>query len=173
MKVNLHIISVFLLLLISMGKVSAQSDYSPKTNVIYYFTKYLKWPENTSTGNFVIGVYKDDLIYEELKKGITGRRVGNQRIVISKINDIDPENLHVSILYIGTERLKEIQKLIDITQHEPVLIITQTSGTTLKGVCMNMTVIDDKVKLEIDKSITEARGIKIASELLAFQKTNH
>lgn len=170
-KTNVNAFLVFVLLF-SINKSNAQSDYSPETNVIYYFTKYVEWPPTTKTGHFVIGVYGDDAIYEQLRKGITGRRVGNQKIVISKIENLDEAHLFVSILYIGADKLKLFKQVISVTQREPVLIVTKSEGKVLNGSCMNMKVVNGKVNLEINKTNIESRGLKVAAELLAFDKVS-
>jgi len=151
----------------SSVKSMAQSESSPEANVIYYFTKCVEWPDDRMTENFVIGVYQSDTLYDELRKSISGRWVGKKRISIIKIEDLNQEHLMVSILFVGKVELKQENKIIHLTENEPVLIVTK-KAIAPKGTCMNQTVVNQKVKLEINKSNITSRGLKVASTLLAI-----
>ncbi len=171
-KRNIIINLIFVSLVIRAGNLAAQSSYSPEVQVIYYFTKYVEWPANFKQENFVIGVYHDDVIYEQLSKGITGRRVGNQRITISKIDELSRKQLDVAILYMGESPIVDIKKAINLLASMPVLVVTKLNDKTINGISMNLKIVNEKINLEIDKNNIEGRGLKIASELLALDKAS-
>ena len=57
-------------------------DYSVHANIIYHFTKYIDWPENRKSGDFIIGVIGETPLFDELKKIIASKKALNQKIVI-------------------------------------------------------------------------------------------
>src|SRR5688500_10416091 len=71
-----------LLLLIPFfrGKAQHTMDYAVHANIIYHFTKYIDWPEDKKSGDFVIGVIGDTPLFNELKKIISNKTAGSQKI---------------------------------------------------------------------------------------------
>ena len=61
---------VFIFLLFSVSSVHAQQEknYAVYANIIYRFTKYIDWPAEKKSGDFIIGVVGDTPLMEELKK---------------------------------------------------------------------------------------------------------
>ena len=49
---------------------------------LYNFTRYVDWPNNVRTGDFVIGVLSDDNIYNELMGIANGKSVGGQIVSV-------------------------------------------------------------------------------------------
>ncbi|MCX6290221.1 MAG: YfiR family protein [Bacteroidetes bacterium] len=169
-KIILLTLGVFML---AMNPGKAQTEtYSVESNIIYYFTKYVDWPASEKTGEFIIGIYGADHLYNELKIGITGRKVGDQRIAIVKIDDLTDEKFSYPILFIASDKSRSMKKILQATQNKPVLIVTEKEGMITNGSCMNLVILDGKVKLEINQENIESRGLKVAAELLAFDKNS-
>jgi hypothetical protein len=72
--------------LISISKVQAQheTDYTIQATIIYRFTKYIDWPANKKSGDFIIGIVGDSPLYDDLKSFIGNKTVGSQKIVVTK-----------------------------------------------------------------------------------------
>src|SRR5687768_9221554 len=56
----------------------AQNAYAVHANIIYHFTKYINWPDDKKTGEFVIGVVGDTPLYDELKNFTFNRSAAGQ-----------------------------------------------------------------------------------------------
>ncbi len=133
-------------------------------NIIYHFTKYIDWPSSKKTGDFVIGVVGDTPLYDELKKSVSGKRAGDQAIVIKKISS--SASFNCQILFVSEDASANLRKIAGSTESNPVLIVTEAKGAAQKGSCINFIIINDKLRLEINKKNIEERELKIASELL-------
>lgn len=141
------------------------TDYKVHANIIYRFTKYVEWPENRRTGDFVIGIIGDTPLYSELSTLTSNKSVGNQKIVIKKISD-NSGFYNCSILFISAEESRNLKRIALQTNEMPVLIITEDNGLAKKGSCINFIITDDHLKLEINKNNILSRNLNIASELL-------
>lgn len=154
-------------LLVGSFCVQAQPDYNyaVHANIIYHFTKYIDWPRSRKSGDFIIGVTGNKLIYEELKKNISNKMVGDQRIVIKKFLP-SANSFDCHILFIGDDESDKIKSIALKTAATSTLLVTESEGLAQKGACINFIILSDRLKLEINKNNIEQRNMRVASELL-------
>ena len=159
------------MLLPGLSKIQAQPpvDYEIQANIIYRFTKYIDWPENTKTGDFIIGVVGDSPLTDALKSFIVNKTAGNRKIVMKKFSSA-AEAFPCHILFISEDESSSLKKIALKTAGSPVLIVTESDGLALKGACINFAIVADHLKLEINKNNIGQRDLSIASELLQLGK---
>jgi len=159
------------MLLQGLSKMQAQPpvDYEIQANIIYRFTKYIDWPENTKTGDFIIGIVGDSPLTDALKSFIVNKTAGNRKIFIKKFS-ASAEAFPCHILFISEDESSSLKKIALKTAGSPVLIVTESDGLALKGACINFAIVADHLKLEINKNNIGQRDLSIASELLQLGK---
>jgi hypothetical protein len=164
---------LFLFAIVLMNTVSTKaqqpSDYAVQANIIYRFTKYIDWPDNKKTGDFVIGVVGDSPLTEELKSFIANKSVGNRKIVIKNFPS-SAEAYPCHILFISEDESSSLKKIAARTSGSSLLLVSESEGLAQKGSCINFVIIADHLKLEINKNNIEERNLNIASELLQLGK---
>lgn len=155
------------LFLLSFSGLRAQDelDYSVHANIIYHFTKYVNWPDAKSNADFVIGIVGETPLTGELKKAVAGKKVLGQNIIIKKFSS-SASAFNCHILFISDAVASSFKKLVSTTADDPVLIVSENRGFASKGSCINFIIVNDKLKLEINKNNIQQRGLQIASELL-------
>jgi len=158
-------VSIGLLFLTTHCSAQQATDYKVHANIIYRFTKYVEWPENKHAGDFVIGIIGDSPLYEELGTLTTNKSVGHQKIMIKKLS-AGAASYTCQILFIGQEESRNLKRVALLTADQPVLLITEENGLAKKGSCINFIIVDDRLKLEINKNNVLSRNLNIASELL-------
>jgi hypothetical protein len=163
------LILLFFLHFVSLLSAQQPAGYVVHANIIYRFTKYIDWPSASKTGDFNIGVVGDSPVYDEMKKSIAGKMVGNQKITIKKLS-ASATAFDCQILYISDDAVKSIKKIAGKTANEPVLLVSETEGMAQKGSCINFVIVADRLKLEINQNNIEQRELNIASELLQLGK---
>src|SRR5258706_13101770 len=72
--------AVIFLFLAQTTKAQDEINYAVHANIIYHFTKYINWPDDKKSGDFIIGVTGNSPIYEEFKKDIAAKFVGNRSV---------------------------------------------------------------------------------------------
>ncbi|MBK5271895.1 MAG: YfiR family protein [Bacteroidia bacterium] len=159
------------LMLLSFSTIHAQQEknYAVYANIIYRFTKYIDWPAEKKSGDFIIGVVGDTPLMEELKKSITDKIVGNQKIVIKRFSS-SASSFNCHILFISDDENRSIKKIVSGTAGTSTLLVSESSGLAQKGSCINFIIESDRLKLEINKNNIEDRNLNIASELLQLGK---
>jgi hypothetical protein len=158
------ICALILLLGFAINCSGQATDYKVHANIIYRFTKYIEWPEN-KPGDFVIGIIGDSPLYEELGALTANKSVGDQRIVVKKLS-ASAAFYSCQILFIGQDESRNLKRIALLTADQPVLLITEENGLAKKGSCINFIIVDDRLKLEINKNNVLSRNLNIASELL-------
>ncbi len=162
------------LFLSGFSRVSAQEIDSKLTCVfIYNFTKYIKWPATTETGDFVIGILGESPIEAELVKLTSKLKVnGVRNIVVKKLapTATGPTLQGCHILYISNKLNKQLKDIAATINEAPVLMISEGMGMTNKGSVISIYIDEDtdKIKLELNKKTLENHKMKASSELLAL-----
>ena len=152
-----------------MQQTQAQQgiNYAVPANIIYRCTKYIDWPDYKKSGDFIIGIVGDSPLYDELKSFTDNKTVGNQKIVIKKFSSsADSYNCH--ILFISEDESGSLKKIAVKIEGTATLLISESNGLAHKGSCINFIVVDEHLKLEINKTNIEQRNLSIASELLSL-----
>ena len=150
---------------LSTAYAQHETDYKIQANIIYRFTKYIDWPVNKKAGDFVIGVVGESPLYDELKNLSASKTVGSQRIVVVRMSP-KATSYDCQMLFISEEESSSLKKIALLTAGAPILLISESDGLARKGACINFITVDERLKLEINKSNVEQRNLGIASELL-------
>lgn len=155
-----------LLLLVLSARAQQVADYAVHANIIYHFTKYINWPDDKKSGDFVIGVVGNSPLFEKLKNLVgQSKMVGNQQIVVRKFSAAS-SSFNCHILFVSESESSSLKKIVTATDSNPVLLVTESDGLARKGSCINFIIADDRLKLEINKKNIEQRDLGIATELL-------
>jgi hypothetical protein len=136
-------------------------------NIIYRVTKYINWPDDKKSGDFVIGIIGDSPLYDELKSFTANKTVGNQKIAV-KMFSSSASSYNCQVLFISEDESNSLKKIAALTAGTSTLLISEVAGLAQKGSCINLIVVDEHLKLEINKKNIEQRNLDIASELLAL-----
>jgi len=166
-KCRFKLLCITGLAVLSISGIWAQreTDYTIYANIIYRITKYIDWPNNKKSGDFIIGVVGESPLYNELKTLSVNKNVGNQKIIVTKLSpSASTYNCH--ILFISEDESSSLKRIAILTAGAPILIMSESGGLARKGSCINFITVDERLKLEINKGNVEERNLRIASELL-------
>ena len=158
---------IFLLLGISKTQAQQNTNYALYSNIIYRFTKYINWPADKKSGDFIIGIVGDSPLYDELKNFTLKKWVGNQKIVIKEFSS-SATSFTCHILFISEDKSGSMKKIATVTDGVSILLVSEAYGLALKGSCINIVIVDNHLKLEINKNNIEQRNLDVASEFLAL-----
>jgi hypothetical protein len=61
-----------------------------------------------------------------------------------------------------------VKKIAATTRGTSTLLVSESDGLARKGSCINFVLIEDHLKLEINKNNIEERDLSIATELLSL-----
>lgn len=158
-------ILILAMLFFPLFQAWAQNTYTVHANIIYRFTKYVNWPSDKKSGDFIIGIVGDTPLTEELKNFTANKTVAGQQIVVKKYS-ASASSFNCQILFLCDDESGSVKRIAANTAGTPTLLVTESEGLSRKGSCINFVIVDDRLKLEINKSNIERRSLDIASELL-------
>lgn len=156
---------------ILMMIVSFQSAWAQKEKYhsifIYNFSRYVKWPDAQSSGNFVIGVFGKSAIQKDLETMATTKRANGMSIEIKNFSSIkEIQDCH--ILYVSTSESDKMEQVVSSTQNQSILIVTDNPGLAQQGAAINFVEVDGKIKFELNQQNAEVRGLKVAGSLASL-----
>jgi hypothetical protein len=134
--------------------------------MMYNFVKYIQWPTESESGDFVIGVFGADDVYNTLKARYDGKPKGSKKYVIQKMSAI-ADAASCAVVYLGKGKSKDFDALKAATAGKSILTITDNNNLGKKGSCVNFREVDGKLKFEINQASITAASLKISSSLLS------
>ncbi len=163
------VISSHLLSSQAIAQETSSRAYAIKAGFIYQFTRFVKWPPQSD-------VYKNNNEYKICVVGdnpfgsILHRLEKKHR---SKEHPLEIE-LDVSrsdfqgcdILFVSFSERFDVERIVRQTKALPILTVGDTEGFAERGIDINLLVVENRVKLEINKQCLDAKRFKASSELL-------
>ena len=126
--------------------------------------KYVEWPN--SDGDFIIGVVGESPINKELEELSKNKKAKGKKIVVINIS-IPTDALLCNMIYIPAAKSAQLKPLMEKVKNKSVLIVAEREGLAKKGAAISFVIDDDDaLKFDINKSILDSQGLKIAHLLL-------
>ncbi len=141
-----------------------------KAGFIEKFTHFVEWDESKFAGDstFRISVMGENdiivaLIHIFIKKNM---RINDKKVVIKRVTNVN-QLANSRILVISGEVSDDVlNKVVAGTGGKQILTIGEKKGYGKKGLIINMLIIEDKIRFEVNKSSLGKSGLKMSSLLL-------
>jgi hypothetical protein len=140
-----------------------------KASVVAVLSRTVSWPADIAPGAqtpLKVGVLGQDPFQQggidhldrELKKRLSGRQFTIQRFA-----DIDAyQPVHILVIAQAADQQAAVKK----TQGQPVLLIAQAPGLARQGAIINLLVVQNRLKMEINLDAAKRAGLRIDSRVL-------
>lgn len=132
--------------------------------MLYNFIKYVQWPNEGETGDFVVGVIGDENVFNTLKSWYDGKAKGSKKYVIKKLASADEANT-CQVVYVGKSKNRDFEIIKSSVTGKSILTITDGNGMAEKGSCINFKVIDGKLKFELNQAMVSGSNLKVSTQL--------
>jgi hypothetical protein len=155
----------FLTCFIAISAISQeQPTYEIHAAMLYNFIKYIQWPDESESGDFVIGVIGEERVFNTLKEWYDGKVKGTKKYVIRRLGSAE-EARDCQVVYVGKSMNKDFDMISASTTGKSVLTITDGIDLGHKGSCINFRVIDGKLKFELNEARVASSNLKVSSQL--------
>lgn len=135
--------------------------------MVFNFVKYVQWPTNDDSKEFVIGVIGNSDIYNTLNTWYGGKPKGSKTYVIKKFNSA-AELTDCQVVFIDRSKSGEFEAVNNKVKGKSTLVVTDRNGLGSKGSCINFKTVDERLKFELNQHAIEASNLKVASALTSM-----
>jgi hypothetical protein len=155
--------------ILTTNNVKAQDrpEHELHAMMIYNFLKYIQWPGDKNSGDFVIGVLKDDNVYNTLNTWYGNKERGGKKFIIKSYNSAS-EVSGCQLLYVGNSASNQFDEVLSKLGSEAVLTVSNRRGLGEKGSCINFKVLDGRLKFELNQAAMDKASLKTSSQLAAM-----
>ena len=157
--------------MLAIGTFAKAQDARPMHEVysmmVFNFVKYVQWPANDDSKEFIIGVMGNSEIYNTLNTWYAGKPKGNKVYVIKKFSNAS-ELTDCQVVFIDRTKSGEFEAVNNKMKGKGTLIVTDRNGLGSKGSCINFKTVDEKLKFELNQHAIEASNLKVASALTSM-----
>lgn len=167
-----NIIYIIIILLTFNRAFSQEINSKVASMYVFNFTKYIKWPESSVGGEFVIGIAAKNEVFDEFSKMASLKNYSNKKISLKNLNQ-DADFSDCNLIYIGNGKDDKLKEYAKFSLTKPILFIGETENSTHKGAGIALFIDEEdgnKTKFHIYKEKIEKRGLKIANELLMMSE---
>ncbi|WMN07188.1 YfiR family protein [Marivirga arenosa] len=168
MKRTAKILALLLFMIVSFNTFNVKAQrpiHELHSMLIFNFIKYIEWPDDTKSGEFVIAVYGDDDVYTQLSNLYNQRSIKGQTASVVKVSDVASIN-NAHLVYVSDSMSKDFDDILSKYDTKPTVIVTDKSGLGKKGSSINFREVGGKLKFEINKATFDNSNLKISSQLL-------
>jgi len=148
------------------GSVFAQERpmHEVYSMMVFNFTRYVQWPDQATSGEFVIGVIGNSDVFNTLNGWYGGKPRGTKTYVIKKFNNAS-EVTDCHVLYIDKSKSGEFEAVNNKVKGKGTLVITDKNGLGEKGSAINFKTVDNKLKFELNQKAIDASNLKVSGSL--------
>lgn len=163
-KIVVFFISIVILLVFDARSLNAQTSSYGELQAAYMFNfaKYISWPGEKSS--FVIGIFGETDILEDLQTTLKGKKVSGKEIQLRKI-DVLEKVIECQIVYLPSSASGELASLLKVISGKNILLVTE-DDLIKKGASISFIIDDDKLRFKLSKSVLLKSGLEASEGLL-------
>lgn len=149
------------------GSRPAAGEYEVKAAFLYNIMKFVEWPADSpasQTAVLNLCILGDDP-FGPIIDGLAGRAVKNKAIVVRRIHTI-AQLRDCQVLFISSSERAHLKNVLEAAKTGHILTVADTADFVGRGVVVNFSLRDRKVRFAINARAAERSGLKISSQLL-------
>lgn len=154
-----HILSI-LALMVSISLVGQESKY--KSLFMYKFLQNIEWPSTKVSDTYIIAVYGDAEVLDQVQSLTSGRSVNGKPIeVVSYVGTLDA----IHMLYLATSEHAQFESLNTEAKANAVALVASTPGAAKDGAAINFVSQGGRIKFEMNPETLESSGLKASGSI--------
>jgi hypothetical protein len=150
------------------GGAEAPTEYQVKAVFVYNFSRFVEWPPQSFTAPdepFVIGVLGGDPFGARLDEAVHGEQIDQHPLVVRRFRNLG-EIGDCRILYIDRSESAQVPQILAALDHRNTLTVSDLDASSERGVMIQFTTENNRIRLRINVESARAAGLTISSKLL-------
>jgi hypothetical protein len=160
-------LSIVFIVALYANIVSAQTENQEadlKAVFLYNFTRYIDWDSSSIKNDLTIGIIGASPVTRSLNEVSRVNSTGNKRIIIKVFSKPD-EIQDCEMIFIPKKSPFSLESILAHTNRN-VLTVSEEDGFAKKGTVFNFTIVNNKLKFEVNLKELAAKDIRVSSQLL-------
>jgi hypothetical protein len=149
--------------------VWAAREYEVKAAFLYNFTKFVEWPAAsfaTPASPILVGIVGEDPFGETLDQTLRGETARGRAFEVRRFRaEDDFTGCHV--LFVSRSESRQLETILRRVEGRAVLTVSEEAEFARRGGMIELVVLEQCVRFEINLSALEKAGLKASSKLLA------
>jgi hypothetical protein len=173
LTLTIAIALVFSLIFLIGFKCQAQNsptEYQIKAAFIYNFARFVDWPTQAfsdATSPMVIGVLGKNVFGDSLAQIIKGNTIGGHPLEVKEF-DSATDAASCQLLFISASEKSHFSKILAQLSGKSILTVSETDNFISEGGMINLKIVDNRVRFEINNEAAKKAGLTISSKLLSL-----
>ena len=146
----------------------APTEYQVKAVFVYNFSRFVEWPPQAFSAPdepFVIGILGGDPFGARLDEAVRGEQIDRHPLLVRRFRNLG-EIGDCRILYIDRSESAQLQQILAALAHRSTLTVSDLDGSSQRGVMIQFTTENNRIRLRINVESARAAGLTISSKLL-------
>ena len=158
---------VIIALLVSFSFASIEDKV--KSQFVGKISSLIKWKKSKEKEPFLIGIYGESDISDELKKMYSKKKIKKRKVSIKSSTNLQ-ELIDSNVIYIASATHKEILEIVEFAKKNNILTISDSKGFIDKDGIIQLFTISRKIKIKINNTVAKASDLKVRPILLKLAK---
>jgi hypothetical protein len=145
-------------------------EYQLKAAFLFNFAKFITWPSNAFASDeapLTIGILGDDPFKEHLSKVIADKTVGGRKLAIKHFGADDAIE-GCCLLFISRSERERVPNILASLKGKSILTVSDFDKFAHRGGMINLVVVSNSIRFEINPEVAEKAGLKISSKLGSY-----
>ncbi len=165
--------SLFLVLSLLGVTLAQESEYNVKALFLERFTRFIEWPEESAVNDisqpFILGIIGENPFGTILEQIYSQKKIKDKKVEIRYISDKN-EIPGCHLLFISKSEKKALSKILSFTREKQILTVSDTKKFAAQGVLINLYIVENKIRFEINELEARDSGLFISYRLLNLAK---
>lgn len=148
-------------------RAQPSDEYEVKAAFLYNFVKFVEWPPEAfhdRDAPIIIGVVGDDPFGSKIDQVINGKFANGRRMILKRFHNMKALT-YCHMIFICSSERNNLRQILTATG-AGVLTVGESDQFTQSGGIINFTIVESKVRFEINQRAAERAGLKISAKLL-------
>lgn len=169
-SIKVIVLSFSLVFAIGFKCHAQPTEYQIKAAFIYNFARFVDWPTQAfadATSPMTIGLLGKNVFGDDLQQVINGKAIKGHPLQFKQFNSM-PDATNCQVLFISSSEKSHFSRILARLQGTSVLTVSETDGFIEGGGMINLKIVDQKVRFEINNDAAKKAGLTISSKLLSL-----
>jgi YfiR/HmsC-like len=150
---------------------NSPTEYQIKAAFIYNFTRFVDWPTQAfadASSPMTIGVLGKNVFGDNLQQAISGKTIMGHVLQFRQFDAVT-DVTNCQVLFISDSEKSHLSRILSRLQGAYVLTVSENTEDFIgAGGMINLVIMDNKVRFEINNDAAKKAGLTISSKLLSL-----